>query len=247
MPSLFDLHIHTTRGSSDSSLSPYELVETARSLGLTGVCLTEHGGGWTEADALRLSRESGLVVVPALEVDTDMGHILVFGLDGYRPGVSSLRELRRIVDRVGGFLICAHPFRNLFNPPPYNRNLLFPDPASRPGTPAEACRHPVFELVDEVEVVNGANSDLENRFALETARRLGFRGTGGSDAHSVHGVGRGLIVIEGEVRTPDDFLSALRAGAYRPAYRDPTGAVHIFGEEVGEPEVADQGPPLMEA
>lgn len=231
MPSLFDLHVHTSRGSGDSSLSPHELVEAAQGLGLTGVCLTEHGGGWTDGELERLSRETGLVLVRALEVETDMGHILVFGLDGYRPGISNLRELRRVVDRVGGFLICAHPFRNLFDPPPAGRNLLFPDPASRPRTPAEACGHPVFRLVDEVEVVNGANTEAENRFALEAARLLGFRGTGGSDAHSVHGVGRALTLVEGEVRTPADLLEALRAGAFRPAYRTPEGAVRIFGEE----------------
>ena len=44
------MHVHTTRGSTDSGLSPAELVEVAAKLNLDGVCITEHGGNWTDAE-----------------------------------------------------------------------------------------------------------------------------------------------------------------------------------------------------
>ena len=50
---VFDLHIHTTRGSSDSSLAPEDLARQASDLGLDGVCLTEHSGGWEQGEAQR--------------------------------------------------------------------------------------------------------------------------------------------------------------------------------------------------
>ena len=212
---VFDLHVHTVLGSSDSSLTPEQLVEEARRIGLDGVCIAEHGG-WPRPEVARVFQEAGLTVVRAMEVDTDMGHVIVLGLHTYTPGMHRARELRRAVERVGGFMIAAHPFRNLFNGPPYNsRNLLYPSAESYPKTASEAAGHPVFSLVDEVEVANGSNTAPENRFALEVARELGFVGTGGSDAHSVHGLGRCVTVFEGEIRHEADLLEALRARAFR--------------------------------
>lgn len=234
MVSIFDLHVHTTKGSSDSSLSPQELVQEAKRIGLTGVCLTEHSG-WTDRhDFERFARQHDIVLIRALEIETDYGHILVFGLDGYLPGVTRVRDLRKVVQAMGGFMVAAHPFRNLFNPPPYNHNLVYKDPRCYPKTPKEACAHMLFELVDAIEVVNGANTDQENRFALEVCRRLRMPGTGGSDAHSIHGLGKGVTLFDGPIRNEKDLLEALRAGACRPAEGFHLGNLHIFGEEVGE-------------
>jgi predicted metal-dependent phosphoesterase TrpH len=37
-----DVHLHTNRGSADSNLSPRDLVERARAIGIGAVCITEH-------------------------------------------------------------------------------------------------------------------------------------------------------------------------------------------------------------
>jgi predicted metal-dependent phosphoesterase TrpH len=228
MASVFDLHVHTTKGSSDSSLSPEEMVREAKRIGLTGVCLTEHSG-WLDRHAFDLfARQQDIVLIRALEVETEYGHVLVFGLDGYLPGATRLQDLQRLVRKVGGFMVAAHPFRYLLNTPPYNRNLLYKDPRLYPKTPQEASRHMVFEVVDAIEVVNGANSEEENRFALEVARLLGKPGTGGSDAHSVHGLGKGVTIFDGPIRNEKDFLEALRAGAFRPGEGFPVGTPRPF-------------------
>ena len=121
---VFDLHVHTVRGSSDSSLTPEQLIEEAQRIGLDGVCLTEHGGGWEDHEMERVFKDAGLTVIRALEVDTDMGHILVFGMHRYVSGMHTVHELRKAVNRAGGVMVSAHPFRNLFNRPPYNVNLV---------------------------------------------------------------------------------------------------------------------------
>ena len=85
--------------------------------------------------------------------------------------------------------------------------------------------HPVFKLVDEIEVVNGGNIEVENRFAQEVAAVLGRWGTGGSDAHSTDGLAKGTTVFNGDVRNEADLLEALRAGDFAP----------VEGFHVGKP------------
>ena len=214
--SVFDLHVHTVRGSSDSGLTPGQLIEQALRVGLDGVCMTEHSGGWDDRELARTFNGSGLTVISGLEVDTDMGHVLVFGLHAYVNGMNRVVELRKAVGRVGGVIVSAHPFRNLFNRPPYYVNLLYKEGVQRPSTAEEAAGHPAFELVDDAEVANGSNTEEENEFSLKVARYLGRRGTGGSDAHFVHGIGRCATVFDGDVRSEGDLIEALKAKAFRP-------------------------------
>ena len=235
---VFDLHVHTVKGSSDSSLMPEQLIEEAQRIGLDGVCLTEHSGGWETHEFKRVFQEAGITVVRELEVDTDMGHLLVFGLHRYVNGMHKISELRKAVNRAGGVMVSAHPFRNLFNQPPYNVNLLFKDsnglPSDKPrvfdGTAAGAAGHPLFQVVDEIEVANGSNTDRENLFALEVAKHLGFKGTGGSDAHSTHGLGKCVTVFDGDVRTDADLIEALKAKAFSTGQGLHVGRLEGFGK-----------------
>lgn len=213
---LIDLHVHTFK-SGDSSLSPEELVREAKRIGLDGVCLTEHGGGWAKDEFERFARQHDLLLVRALEVDTDAGHIAVFGLDGYVPGMASARELRRIVDTAGGFAVLTHPFRRLFDQPS-GRNLLFPGPLRHLPTLEEAGQHPALGLVDDIEVLNGANTERENLFAREVADLRGMKGTGGSDAHSTHGLGCFVTYFERTIRSAAELVEELRARRYIPVH-----------------------------
>ena len=235
---IFDLHLHTVRGSSDSGLSPEQLIEEAQRIGLDGVCLTEHSGGWEEREMADTFGDSGLTVIRALEVNTDMGHILVFGLNRYTDGMHTAAGLRKAVDAAGGVMIAAHPFRNFFNRPPYNVNLLFKNfNGNRPTTSTAASKHPLFELVDDVEVANGSNTDQENHFTLEVARHIGFMGTGGSDAHSTHGIGKCVTLFDGDIRNESDLIEALKAKAFTPAEGLHIGDLKPF-QEIGVPSIS---------
>jgi predicted metal-dependent phosphoesterase TrpH len=223
MSEVFDLHIHTTRGSRDSALEPLNLVEEMLRMGVRGGLLTEHDG-WPRHEFETFAQHNDILLVNALEVYTEMGHVIALGLDGYQSGIHKAQNLRRVVDSVGGFLILAHPFRFLFDPHGVRtRNILFPDPMAVPDTEDQAAEHVVFSLVDEVEAVNAACTKRENRFAGNVARLRGRPGTGGSDAHSVHGLFRGATVFDGHIRNERDLLDALRSGDYRPAERSQNG------------------------
>ena len=74
-----DLHLHTTRGSSDSNISPQALVIRAREIQIGAVCVTEHDNMWESREIDDLAAGAGVIVLHGMEVTTDCGHIGVFG------------------------------------------------------------------------------------------------------------------------------------------------------------------------
>ncbi len=208
---VIDLHVHTSRGSRDSSLDPVEMILEARRVGLDGVVITEHDKTWTRWEVRALREEYGFLVLRGMEVTTDLGHVLAIGLDQYVSGIHRAEHLRRVIDDVGGVLIAPHPFRHLVSlRPGLNR--------TRPVTLEEALSLPIFDLVDEIEALNGATADEENALALKVARARGRQGTGGSDAHSHHGLGCCATYFERPIRDEEDLIRELKAGRFRAIY-----------------------------
>lgn len=213
MASLLDLHCHTVHGSSDSELTPQQLAQIALRSGLTACCVTEHNSVWDRHEAERYSNQFGISFLQGMEVTTNLGHILVYGLDRYVSGIHDALTLRRTVLAKGGIMIFAHPFRKLFY------QIRFGENGPKPSIPSieEATAYQVFRLVDEVEVLNGGTAELENYFALRVAEKLGFRGIAGSDAHSTHGVGRFVTVFHRKVTTVAELVQEVKAGRFYPA------------------------------
>jgi len=218
MARLFDLHIHTTKGSSDSSLTPEDLILEADRLGLRGLCLTEHSGPWDRHEFKKFASLHKVVLIRAMEVETDYGHMLAFGLDRYQAGYNKAAELRKAATAAGGFVVTAHPFRGVLSGNGNRgRALIYqsiPDPL--PETPEDALDHPVFKLADAIEVANGGTVDRENEFAMQVAGLLKMPVTGGSDAHSTHGLGKFLTEFTDEVTTEAEFLKALHSKEFHP-------------------------------
>ncbi|MDO8673217.1 MAG: PHP domain-containing protein [Dehalococcoidia bacterium] len=218
---ILDLHTHTTKAGPHSSLDPVAAIVEAKRIGLDGFCVTEHEWTWEKRDAISLSNQHGFPVFRGIEVNTDLGHIAVFGLERYIAGIYKLATLRQVADDAGAFLIALHPFRRVFDAP----NLR----AGSVPTVEEAALLPLFQYVDDIEVLNGANSDVENEFALKVGRLLGMRGTGGSDAHSTHGLGCCTTLFERDIASEEDLLDELRAGRFRPAAGLLTGELVLYG------------------
>ena len=229
MARIFDLHIHTTKGSSDSSLNPEDLVLEAERLGLRGLCITEHSGPWERHEFESFASRHSVVLVRAMEVETDLGHMLAFGLDRYQAGFHKAEELRRAADAGGGYVVTAHPFRYVLSQGKRENALLYqsvPDPL--PKKPEDALGHPIFKLAHAVEVVNGGTADQENEFAMSVAGILGMPVTGGSDAHSVHGLGRFVTSFSDEIHNEGEFLAALHSGQFHPAVGLRTGSLRPY-------------------
>ncbi len=194
---LIDLHCHTRVHSPCSALTPDALARAALAAGLDGVCLTEHDTLWQRSEVEALSRDFGLVVLRGIEITTDVGHVLAFGLERYVPEMARIERLKAIADAEGAILVLAHPSR-------------------RYGALPEADPARWFHTF---EVENGTEGRLQNETAARLARGLALPGTGGSDAHAVREVGTAATLFERPVRTEREFLDELRAGRYRAVDR----------------------------
>ena len=208
------MHVHTSRGSTDSGLSPAELVSVASELELDGVCITEHGENWSDAELQELADGTGLVLFSGREIETDVGHVLAIGLLRYEAGLHRFGALVEYAARNGVALVLAHPFRHYTDPPAGQTCLLtagLPEPSA--GAEALATAIPELSQVDAIEAANGATSQADNDLAAATASLLGSPTTGGSDAHSAHGIGSGLTRVDSRPRTSAELAEAIRAGA----------------------------------
>ena len=211
---LLDLHVHTTRGSGDSSLRPEDLVEEAIRLGLDGVCLTEHTYSWTDDEIERVVGETGIRLYRALEVETDAGHALVIGEDGYHSDMRNFALLGERASNSGAAIVLAHPFRHLHATGP-QRCILTAKAGVEPGDVKGASEISFLQHAHALEVVNGATPETDNRFALDVATMLGFPSTGGSDAHSMHGLASGVTKVDGDPRNPAELAEIIRAGGVK--------------------------------
>ena len=204
-----DLHLHTTRGSADSNLSPKDLIERAHAIRIGAVCITEHDNIWDLKEIAAIATDAGVLCLRGMEVTTEMGHIGVFGLNEYVGGIYKLRELRKVVDGLGGIMVANHPFRYKLDP-----RFSFINEDHEPIDPAHperAAKLEIFRVCDAVEALNGACSEEENLFALKVARTLGLAEVAGSDSHSANSVGYVTTLLPSPVRTERELIDAIKA------------------------------------
>lgn len=191
---LIDLHCHTAPLSSCSALDVGQLVELARARGLEGICLTEHDRAWPEDEVQHLRDSLKFPIFSGVELTTDMGHILAFGLRSSSFSALAV-EVFDSAQRGGALLFLAHPARD---------GLL--------RVSAETVR--IFE---SVEAVNGSDTRLQNMAATGLASGFRLPGIGGSDAHTSAEVGRAATRFERPLATNEDLRRELAAGRYEAA------------------------------
>ena len=209
-----DLHNHTSYGSACSYMEPDQCVERAKAIGLDGICITEHDQIWS-VDALeRLKKKHDFLVIGGVEVSTDSGEILAFGLHESVLNVATALDLRERVDEVGGVMILAHPFR-------YQPDLVSAYSSSKSNGDSgnelieNVCREPVFKLVDSLEVYNGHSGFGEVEFSRLVADQLQMKGTGGSDSHGTPEIGSCYCLFEDEIKNESDFLAGIKDGRFQ--------------------------------
>lgn len=99
---MIDLHVHSNH--SDGLLTPSELVERAKVLGITALALTDHDTGSGNAEALQAGERFGVEVIAGIELSANcLGvevHILGFGVDRCDEAIdATLKELRESRDK----------------------------------------------------------------------------------------------------------------------------------------------------
>jgi len=201
---IIDLHIHTILGSTDSNIDPDLLVDVARKAGLDGLCITEHGNR-RPSGIEALSSKHNFPIWAGMEASTELGDILIFGLDGYPREIYKAADLSKYVREAGGVMVAAHPFRFDLSPKPWLKQ-------PQPLTVEEACKRPFLRLVDAMEVANGWCVEQDVAFCREVSQRLCLPGTGGSDAHVLKDVGICATIFENEIVTDQDLMREINAG-----------------------------------
>ncbi|GAB4347781.1 MAG: hypothetical protein Kow0099_30020 [Candidatus Abyssubacteria bacterium] len=205
---LVDIHCHTIY-SGDSSLEPEELIHAARQRGLDAVCVTEHDSFSASKPVEEIARREAFLVFRGVEINTDKGHILAFGVtdDGWKSPkgyYSPIESVRPKVEACGGILIPAHPFRSLGGASAFN-NIFNMD------------------YITAIEVLNGENTERENAMGIEAWKKLGIPGVGGSDCHSLTQVGRCATWFERDITSVAQLIEEVRSGRVAPAYPGDNG------------------------
>ena len=203
---MIDLHTHTFPASQCSSVGVDELISEAKRIGLDGICLTDHNYVWNPDDIENLRQKHGFLVLRGNEIITDQGDILVFGMDKDIKGVIKLDDLKVEVEKAGGFMIAAHPFRGFLTFNVGDIGL----------TPEKAMERPMLKLVDAIEVLNGKVTERENDLASKVAEGLGIKATAGSDAHDVSEVGVYATQFFDSIKCERDLVDALKNGNFSP-------------------------------
>lgn len=201
---LVDLHIHTTVSSPCSQIEPRYLLEVARGIGLDAVAITEHEEMEGAEVTWRLGREVGFNVLRGVEVYTELGDMLVFGLFKPRfPLKTPFSELLSEVRSAGGVIIPCHPCRGSFG---FHAAM------------GEQKAEYLLNNIDAVETRNGGSSPEANRTAEVIADKYGLPAVGGSDAHFLMQVGRCLTVFDRDIEDEKDLVEEIKAGRCRAAY-----------------------------
>jgi len=207
---LIDIHTHSYPNSDDSFMSVDELIEGSKSLGLDGICLTDHDVFWTDEQIRDLSSKHDFLVIPGCEINTEAGHVLVFGLSEYQFGMHRPEFLQASVDKAEGVMIAAHPYRRRF----------LEEPAGRPGVREEMLERArgdeFFQMCHGIEALNGRGLAIQNEFSLELGGLLSTSMTAGSDAHKVEQIGTVATEFKQPVSCLKDLIKELRDGRYHP-------------------------------
>jgi predicted metal-dependent phosphoesterase TrpH len=201
-----DLHVHTFPASSCSAMTVDEVIREAKSVGLDGICMTDHNHVWDPDVVADLVKKYDFPVFRGNEITTDQGDVVVFGLETDIKGIVKLEALREEVLKVGGFIIAAHPFRGFLTFGVGKLGL----------TPEKAMERPLFKFVDGVEVMNSKVTQKENDFASKVATALHLPATGGSDAHESSAVGIFATRFYHVVKDEKELVEALKSGKYEP-------------------------------
>ncbi len=162
---------------------------------------TEHRYLWTDeelSDVRKLAEvESSFIILAGQEVETDIGHVLVYGAERSLADKYGIKELRKNHPKAA--LVWAHPFR-------------------KGKLPSDAAL--TDKCLDAVEIINNNHTVLENYSGIKKWHDLKFIATSGSDAHAVDTVALYPTIFDHPVYSIDELAAEVRSGRCRPFMKE---------------------------
>ncbi|MCX6020507.1 MAG: hypothetical protein NTZ05_02030 [Chloroflexi bacterium] len=205
-----DMHVHSADMSDDSvatveGYAKWIVNRRKKGFRVDGIVLTEHRGFNRDADYTALGEQYGLVVLRGSEIETDMGHVLVFGVTNKLLESVDFRNIRLpaaevipMIKDFGGFAVAAHPGR------------------ARTGIWEPMQGGKDVSMFEAMELLNGGSNFDENARAAEVLELRRFLGvTGGSDAHYVSAIGKCLTAFERPIHHMEDLVEEMYRGGFR--------------------------------
>ncbi len=203
---ILDLHNHSVRSDdSRAKVENYCRWIRSRELPLDGFVLTEHRQFDDDSDYRKLEDRYGIAILKASEVETNYGHVLLFGVNV---------DLQNAID----FTRVDHPIEVLLREAARCGAVAVPCHPGRPRVGMAAhveARGPV-PGVRIIETASGGCRSGESEASEKLAETYGYRRVGGSDAHIVSQIGRCATRFGAEIRNIEDLVSALGGEDYEP-------------------------------
>ncbi len=201
---ILDLHAHSIKSDDGrAKVQNYCQWIRTRNIPIDGFVLTEHRQFDHESDYSGLAAEYGLSILKGSEVETEYGHILVFGVT---PALTdefdftdihlALADVLAACEKHGAVAIPAHPGRK------------------RVGMAAHLDEFGVPEGIRIVEVFNGGSRGEEDQVAQQLADDQSYLGIGGSDAHIVSHIGRCATKFPNAISDEQELVAALKAETF---------------------------------
>ena len=211
---LLEMHCHTSRYSRCSQIDPVTLVRQVKKKELQGVIITEHHYLWEEDEikALRVEAEldENFLIMAGQEVETDLGHVLVFGPEVTIGESISLKDLRESFPEAG--LVWAHPFRD--GNIPDEKKLLNP-------------------MLDAIEIFSMNHSPKENYLGLKTWHKYKFTAISGSDVHANGMAGAYPTQFDHPVLNMQDIVVEIKKSRCKPFFKEiPKSGTNIMVTEI---------------
>jgi predicted metal-dependent phosphoesterase TrpH len=198
---ILDLHAHSVKSDDGrAKVANYCQWIRKKEIPIDGFVLSEHRQFDFESDYSDLAKEHGLCILKASEVETEYGHILVYGVtqalaQEFDFGSTHL-ELAKVIEACAkhdAIAVPAHPGR------------------PRVGMAAHVEEFGVPAGLRIVETMNGGSRGKEDDIAAEMAGQLDYLGVGGSDAHIVSHIGRSATRFSAVINSESELVEALRA------------------------------------
>ncbi len=198
---ILDLHAHSIKSDDGrAKVANYCQWIKAKNVPIDGFVLTEHRQFDFESDYSELAEKNDLVILKGSEVETEYGHVLVFGVTEALTQAFDFTNIHlKLADVLaacaehGAVAAPCHPGRK------------------RVGMWAHIDTYGVPAGVRIVETYNGGSRDNEDAVAQAMAEEQGYLGIGGSDAHIVSHIGRCATRFPSPIRTEGELVAALQA------------------------------------
>ena len=202
---ILDLHTHSIKSDDGrAKVQNYCQWIRTRDIPIDGFVLTEHRQFDFESDYSDLAKKHDLVILKGSEVETEYGHVLVFGVT---EGLCEAFDFTRIGLRLEEVIEHCHAHNAIAAPCHPGR--------PRVGMSAHLAEHGVPKGVRIVEIHNGGSRGDEDAVAKAMAEELGYVGIGGSDSHIVSHIGRCATAFPDPVTTEAELVEALRSEQFR--------------------------------